>query len=235
MKKKFSILIPTFNEKKNIQYLISKISKFLKKYNFEIIVIDDNSKDGTKKILKKIKSKNRFFRFFIRKNINRDLSRSLVLGLTKSKYQNIIIMDGDLQHNPKYLPKICKVFSQKELDFLVCSRDFKKRYGLSFVRYYSSKLLILVVNFLLGKKVSDPMSGFFIFKKNFFISNRKNMYDKGFKILLNLLYSSKKVFKIYEQKIIFEKRFNNKSKMNYKVLYHIIISIIYYFSLNLKK
>ena len=75
-------------------------------------------------------------------------------------------MDGDLQHDPKYLPIICKIFSNKELDFLVCSRDFEHRQGLSLIRYYSSKLLILFVNFVLNKKVSDPMSGFFIFKKN---------------------------------------------------------------------
>ena len=141
-------------------------------------------------------------------------------------------MSGDLQHNPKYLPKNCKIFDKKDLDFLVCSRDFKKRDGLTFIRYYSSIILILIINIILKKKVADPMSGFFIFKKKFFNSNRRYLYNKGFKILLNLLYSTTKKLKIYEQKIIFEKRFNNKSKMNLKVLYHIIISVFYYFMLN---
>jgi len=235
MKNKFSILIPTYNEKKNIEYLISKIKKNLKKFIYEIIIVDDNSSDGSKKILKNIKSKNNMFNYFIRKNKNKDLCKSIILGIAKTKYENIIIMDGDLQHNPKYLTKICKIFSKKNLDFLVCSRNFNKRYGLSFIRYHSSKTLIFFVNFMLGKKVTDPMSGFFIFKKNFFILNKRKVYNKGFKILLNLLYSTKKKLKIYEQTIIFEKRFNNKSKMNYKVLYHIIISIFYYFFLSIIK
>ena len=57
----FTILIPTYNEKKNIEFLIKKISKVLKKFIFEIIVVDDNSKDGTINILRKIKSKNKKF------------------------------------------------------------------------------------------------------------------------------------------------------------------------------
>ncbi len=232
--KKFSIIIPIFNEMNNIEILIRKICINLKEVVFEIILVDDNSQDGTKKILKKIKAKNKRLNYIIRKNVKRDLSKSIVLGLSKTKFENIIIMDGDLQHNPKYLPKICKTFSKKNLDFLICSRNFKKRYGLSFVRFYSSKFLILIINFLLGKKVSDPMSGFFIFKKSFFKSNKKNIYDKGFKILMSLIYSTKKKLNIYEQKIIFEKRFNNKSKMNFIVLCHIIISLSYYLKLRLK-
>ncbi len=232
MKKKFSIIIPTYNEKKNIEILIKNISKVLKKTIFEIIVVDDDSNDGTKKILDNIKSKNKRFSYHIRYNVKRDLCKSLIIGISKSKYKNIIIMDGDLQHNPKYLPKICEIFFQKKLDFLVCSRDFRERQGLSFIRYYSSILIILFVNLLLGKKVSDPMSGFFIFKKNFYTSNKKNIYKSGFKFLLNLLYSTNKNLNIFENKIIFKKRFKNKSKMNLNVLFHIILSIFYYSFLN---
>lgn len=232
--KKYSIIIPIYNEKKNIEILIKHIIKVLKKIIFEIIVVDDNSNDGTKKILENIKSKDKKFSYHIRYNLKRDLCKSVILGISKSKYKNIIIMDGDLQHNPKYLPKICKIFSQRKLDFLVCSRNFKERQGLSYIRYYSSILLILFINLMLGKKVSDPMSGFFIFKKKFYNLNKKNVYKSGFKILLNLLYSTNKNLKIFENRIIFKKRFNNKSKMNLIVLFHIIISLIYYLILRFK-
>ena len=232
---KFSIIIPTFNEVNNIEILINEICIFLQKKIFEIIVVDDNSQDGTKKILKKIKLKNNRLRYLIRKNVNRGLSKSIILGISKTKYENIIVMDGDLQHNPRYLPKLCKTFSKKDLDFLVCSRNFKERHGLSLIRFYSSKFLILIINIFLCKKVSDPMSGFFIFKKKFFKSNKNYIYDKGFKILMSLIYSTKKKLKIYEQRIIFKKRFNNKSKMNFLVLIHILISLTYYLGLRLIK
>ena len=106
MLKKFSILIPVFNERKNIEILVYKISKFLKKNIFEIIVIDDNSHDGTKEILKRIKSKNNKFNYLIRNKSERDLSKSVILGISKAQYNNIVVMDGDLQHDPKYLPII---------------------------------------------------------------------------------------------------------------------------------
>ncbi len=234
MSNRFSILIPIYQERKNIGKLVNQITKYLRGKIFEIIVVDDNSSDGTKDILRFIKSKNKRFNYFIRNESKRDLCKSVILGISKSKYKNIIIMDGDLQHNPKYLPKICKIFSQRKLDFLVCSRNFKERQGLSYIRYYSSILLILFINLMLGKKVSDPMSGFFIFKKKFYNLNKKNVYKSGFKILLNLLYSTNKNLKIFENRIIFKKRFNNKSKMNLIVLFHIIISLIYYLILRFK-
>ena len=224
---KFSVVIPTYNERQNIALLINKIDKYLKNFFYEIIVIDDNSEDGTKLVLKEIKSSKKNFLFYIRKKEKRDLSQSLILGIKKTKFNNIIIMDGDLQHNPKYLPKIVRIFFKKKIDFLVCVRDFKKRYGLSLIRYIASLSLIFFVNALLGKRVSDPMSGFFIFKKKIYFSNKNNIYGKGFKLLLDLIYSSKQMFKIYEYKIIFDKRKNNKSKMNFIVIYHILIAIFY--------
>ena len=225
--KKFSIIIPTYNEKKNISLLIEKIKKYLKNHFYEIIVVDDNSNDGTKDILKKINLHNKNFSFYVRTKTDKGLSQSLIYGINKTIFKNIIVMDGDLQHNPKYLPKIIKIFFKKKIDILVCVRDFRKRYGLSLIRYSASLLLIFFVNTLLRKRVSDPMSGFFVFKKKIYLSNKNNIYGKGFKLLLDLIYSSKKNFKIYEHKIIFDKRKNNKSKMNFIVIYHILIAIFY--------
>ena len=222
-----SIVIPTYNEKKNIEFLIKKISKVLKKFIFEIIVVDDNSKDGTINILRKIKSKNKKFNYFIRKKVDRDLSKSVIFGISKTRYKNIVIMDGDLQHNPKYLPKIFQIFLKQDLDFLVCCRSFEKRYGLSLIRYYSSKLLITLINFLLGKKVSDPMSGFFIFKKKIFIKNQFKLFRRGYKILLDLLYSDTSIKKIYDVEIKFATRKKGKSKMSTKILFLLINMILF--------
>ena len=192
---KLSIVIPTFNEKQNIALLIKKIFNYLKNSQYEIVVIDDNSFDGTKHVLKKIKKKKKNFSFYIRKKKQRDLSQSLILGIKKSRYENVLIMDGDLQHNPKYLPKIIKIYIKKKLDFLICVRNFKKKSGLSYIRYFSSLLIITLINIIFGKKISDPMSGFFIFKKEIYNKNKKFFFGKGFKILADFLINSKQNLK----------------------------------------
>ena len=221
----YSIIIPIYNEKNNILKLISRIQYYLKSIKFEILVIDDDSNDGTKGLFKKIKLKKNV-KFIIRKDKPRDLTQSVFLGINNSKNKNLIIMDGDLQHNPKYLPKICKIFSQNKIDLLICVRNFKNRSGLSILRFFSSVFLIKFINLILGYKSSDPMSGFFVFqKKNF---KKKKLYPYGFKILLSLIYSSNRKININEFQIKFNKRQNNKSKMNLKVLYHIVCSIIYH-------
>ena len=93
----FSIVIPVFNEAKNLKILVPEIFKKLKKKKFELIIVDDNSNDETSKILEKFKKKN--FRHLIRKS-KRDLSKSCILGFKKARYKNILVMDGDLQHKP---------------------------------------------------------------------------------------------------------------------------------------
>ena len=103
----YSIIIKIYNEKNNILKLILKIQHYLKSIKFEILVIDDDSNDGTKELFKKIKLKKNV-KFVVRKDKPRDLTQSVFLGISNSKYKNLIIMDGDLQHNPRYLPKFVK-------------------------------------------------------------------------------------------------------------------------------
>ena len=104
---KFTIVIPVYNEAKNLKILIPEIYRELKNEKFEIIIVADNSNDITIKILKKFKKKN--FRHIIRKK-GRDLSKVMYFGFQKSKYSNIIVMDGDLQHKPKDIKKFLIYF-----------------------------------------------------------------------------------------------------------------------------
>ena len=223
---KFSIVIPVFNESKNLPLLISQIYKTLKKHTFELIIVDDNSSDGTSKILNKTKKKN--FRYFIRKK-NRDLSRSCVLGFNKAKYKNILVMDGDLQHQPKDIKKLLKIFQLKKAHIVIGSRELftRKKHNLSFMRLSASRILIFIVNILLGNKTSDPMSGFFIFKKEIFIRNKYKLFNKGYKILMDLIYLDEKYQKIYDVKINFANRKKGESKMNMKILLSLIYMILY--------
>ena len=223
---KFSIVIPVYNESKNLPLLISQIYKVLKNHTFELIIIDDNSSDGTFEVLNKIKKKN--FRFFIRKK-RRDLSRSCVLGFDKSKYKNILVMDGDLQHQPKDIKKLLKIFQLKKAHIVIGSRELftMKKHNLSFMRLSASRILIFIVNILLGNKTSDPMSGFFIFKKEIFIRNKYKLFNKGYKILMDLIYLDEKYQKIYDVKINFANRKKGESKMNMKILLSLIYMIFY--------
>ena len=225
---KFSIVIPVYNESKNIPVLVRQIYKVLKNKIFELIIVDDDSTDGTSFIIEKLKKKN--LRYFIRKK-RRDLTRSCLLGFDKSSYENILVMDGDLQHKPDDILKLLDIFKKENADFVIGSRNLfkRKKHNLGFFRLGASRILILVVNILLGNKTSDPMSGFFIFKKSIYKKNKKKLFKKGYKILMDLLYSNNSYKKIYDIEINFDTRKKGKSKMNFKILLLLLNMILFKF------
>ena len=225
---KFSIVIPVFNESKNLPALIKQIFEILESKRFELIIVDDNSTDGTKYIMNKFKKRN--LRYYIRKK-NRDLSKSCVFGFEKSKYKNILVMDGDLQHRPIDILKLLRVYKKKKADFVIGTRNLfeKKKHNLSLLRLSASRILILVVNLFLGRKTSDPMSGFFIFKKKIFSNNKNKLFNKGYKILMDLIYIDNKKRLIIDVGINFDTRKKGISKMNFKILFFLINMIFYKF------
>ncbi len=169
-----SIVIPTYNEDKNLQLLISEIVKSTKIKNYEIIVVDDNSSDKTYYIAQKLK-KYKNFNFHIRLDKIRDLSQSCILGFNKSKFQNILVMDADLQHNPKYINIFYRTFIKNNFDILIGCREFKRnllKLNSQFLRYLASNILVILFNKILGFKTIDPMSGFFLFKKNYLLIDK---------------------------------------------------------------
>ena len=216
-----SIIIPILNEKHNIKKIIKLIQKSLKTLVYEIIFVDDNSLDGTFDLIKK--NKNKKITFYVRKK-KPDLTKACLLGIDKAKYNYVVIMDGDLQHHPKYIPKFLNAIKNEKIDIIVGVRDFEKKNQLSLVRYFSSRLLIFIINTFLGYKTSDPMSGYFLIKKNIFKKYRTKMYGKGYKILFDIIYTARDSLIIKDITIKFYKRFKDKSKMSIKILFHVIIS-----------
>jgi len=223
-----SIIIPIYNEEKNIKKLWIKIKENVKLKKLEIIYIDDDSNDLSHDILKQIKKQDNITKFFIRKKRPRDLSQSCILGFKKSKYKNLLVMDGDLQHDPKYIPKLIDKFNNTSSDIVVGCRDLysQKNKGLNFLRTLASISLNCIINISLGRKTSDPMSGFFLFKKKLLRNSDKNFYKKGYKILADIIYSAKHYIEVNDIKINFKKRVYGKSKINFKVLLYLIIFIL---------
>ena len=216
-----SIVIPVYNEKENLKILIPQIFKKIKVKKFEIIIVDDDSKDGTRQLLNKMLLLFKNLKYISRKAKPGDLSKSCTLAFNKSKYSNILVMDGDLQHRPEDINKLCSVFFNDYHDLVVGSRNLfkKKNKGLKFYRLIISTLLIVIVNILLGFRTADPMSGFFIFRKKIYFKNKKFLFNKGYKILLDLIYSSREKIKISDVDINFRSRSEGSSKMNLQIIY----------------
>lgn len=220
-----SIVIPIYKEKKNFLRLIKSLYKNVK-FPFEVIIVDDDSRDGVVKIFNAIRSKYKKVKLIVREEKPRDLTKSCIVGFKNSTYKNILVMDGDLQHDPIFINKMCKEFFQNNYDIVIGARDFSDRDSLhnSFVRFFFSKLITYVINIAFKTLAKDPMSGFFLFKKDVYLKNKKNLFLQGYKILLDLILSSEKKLKLKEVKIKFKPRSREKSKMNAKVL----ILLIYF-------
>lgn len=223
---KLSIVSPSYNEVGNLTEFVEQIQNILiKKFKteeFEIIIVDDNSLDGSNKILKNLKEKYKNFHYFIRKDSPRDLSRSCLLGFENANFDNILVLDCDLQHDPKDILKLIDQFQSSSYNVVVGARNlFAKVNGLSLFRQFASVLIIIIFNTLLKKQTNDPMSGFFIFKKKLFL-NSGNFFGKGFKILIDLIYNTNEKVLIKDVHIDFKLRKANESKMNAKILFYII-------------
>ena len=222
-KNSFSLVLPVLNEEKNINKLIALLKKNLLGYSYELIFVDDNSSDRTALVINNYTKRN--IKYFLRLD-KPDLTQACIFGINKSKYNNIIIMDADIQHNLKYLIRMVALFSIKKYDFLIGTRNFSFDGSLALYRFILSKLLIYVFNIFLKPSLNDPMSGFFIFKKKIYKQNKNLMFGKGFKILSDLVYT-KNNYHIGEFIIKFNSRKKNKSKMSLTVLLNVVKLLIF--------
>ena len=116
-----SIILPCYNEKKNVIRLASRINEILKAYDFEILIVDDNSPDNTYSALRKLGIPNVIP---ILRTEGKGLANSIRTGLEKAKGESIVIMDSDFNHNPEYIP-----FLFENLKFYDCVSASRFLYG----------------------------------------------------------------------------------------------------------
>ena len=226
IKKKISIIIPTFNEEYNIINLINNINEQFKDYDYEIIIVDDGSTDNT--------VENIFLEFKNNKNINviqreldRGLLQSIKFALQSITGEKFVVMDGDGQHSPKDIMPLIKELDHYDLS--IGSRELKNMTSMSSGRVFLSKFFNSVVRTIISIKLSDPLTGFFagrvsLLNKKFFL-----LTSSGFKVLLDLIYSNKSnKIKITEKKINFHSRISGDSKLGAQVMFSFMTQIISY-------
>ena len=213
-----SIILPTYNEKNNINVLIKNILEILKNLeNKEVIVVDDNSPDGTYLFCKKEFEKNNQIKLIFRQN-NRGLANSIGEGIKASKGKNIIIMDTDLSHDPKLIPQIINL--NKDYDIVSCSRYCEGGSMGNKLHYYCSFSYNLLLKFILKTQIKDNTGGYFCIKRNTLdlLPFEKIFYGYGEYFFRLLYFANKKKKSIIEIPTIYNRRIYGRSKSNFSLL-----------------
>lgn len=210
---KLSIIIPTYNERENLGALLERIFSSLGGLNFEVIVVDDNSPDGTGKLADEIASKRRDMKVVHRER-KLGLGTAILDGIRVAEGEFIGVMDADMQHPPELLKTMLEKAGEGA-DIVIASRYVEggKVDGWSFVRRATSKGALWLSHLLLPRvrKIKDTLSGYFIFKKSVIEGISLNV--KGFKLLIEIL-ARGKYEKVVEVPYTFRARAAGRSKLS---------------------
>jgi len=213
-----SIIIPTYNESRNIIQILKSIGENLpKNLTAEAIVVDDNSPDSTGKIveeyLKNVKKIAGYTMDIIHRTSKNGLSSAILSGIQRAKGDTIVVMDSDFSHPPQIIPKMIESLKKYQCDMVIASRYISggKINGWTLKRKIMSKVATQIAKKGLGVKTKDPMSGFFAFKKN--ILKGINFDAIGYKILLEILVK-KSGIDVKEIPYTFENRSFGSSKLD---------------------
>jgi dolichol-phosphate mannosyltransferase len=235
--KNLIIIIPTYNEEKNILKLTNKILKFIPRCR--ILIIDDSKNSKIHKIYKK----NSRIKFFVRKN-KKGRGSAVLFGLKKAMHnlnnEIFIEMDADFSHKPSELNRNINFFLNNNCDLLIASRYLpdSKINNWSIQRRIFSKLANLLAKFFLRIKVSDYTNGFRIYSRTAvktIINDCGNIGD-GFIVLSEILlkiHQSK--LKIMEINSIFTNRVRGESTVNFSLILQSFFGLIKLFLIKLTK
>lgn len=209
-----SIIVPTYNEKENLSILVGKIFTHLKIYKIEVVIVDDNSPDGTGKLADKLSSKNRKIKVVHRPK-KMGLGSAFVDGTKVASGDIFVLMDSDLSHDPNDIRKLLNKINEG-YDMVIGSKYVPggKTHDKS-SRILASKFFCLLASSILWINIRDSASGFFAVKRKVF--KKIKLKPIGFKIMIEMAFKAKKFgFKISEVPISFHKRIHGKQKGGFK-------------------
>ncbi len=210
-----AVVVPCFNERDNVVVLVDKLTAALRDIEWEVIFVDDDSPDGTAKEVRRLAATNRRVRCLQRIG-RRGLSTAVVEGMLASSAAYLAVIDGDLQHDERLLPKMLSTLKDEKLDLVVGSRYVaggeigewnRKRAALSSL---ATRLARLVIH----EPLSDPMSGFFVMTRPALERAVRRLSGQGFKVLLDLFASAPQPYRFRELPYTFRDRLYGESKLD---------------------
>jgi dolichol-phosphate mannosyltransferase len=210
-----SVVVPTFNERDNVTALLRKLEAALAGLAWEVIFVDDNSPDGTWDVVRDLARRDNRVRC-IRRIGRRGLSGACIEGILASSAPCAAVMDADLQHDEAQLPKMLALLQAGGVDLVVGSRYIEGGSADSFNkgRAGASALATEVAKRVLRVKIADPMSGFFMIRRDRFEQLAPQLSTQGFKILLDVVATARGELRIQEIPYSFGSRLHGESKLD---------------------
>jgi dolichol-phosphate mannosyltransferase len=215
-----SVIIPCYNEHDNVRPLFAKLVAALEGIEWEAVYVDDDSPDGTSQEVLALAKEDGRARL-VRRVGRRGLSSACIEGMLASSSPVFAVIDGDMQHDETVLPQMLKKIEDDGCDIVVGSRytEGGSTGDWNAARLGMSKFATILGNVLLKENsTTDPMSGFFMLKRDLLDEVVHGLSGEGFKILLDVLATSNKNLNVGEVAYTFRTREFGESKLDARVL-----------------
>lgn len=211
-----AVVIPTYNERENVQPLVRALHKVLTGISYEIIFVDDDSPDGTASLIRLVSR--RFPSIRVLQRIGRrGLASACIEGILCSAADYVVVMDADMQHDERVLPAMLELIEYECLDLVVASRHIEGggiEGGMNRRRRLLSDTGKRLSKLAHEGRLSDPMSGFFVIRRSYFEQIAHSLSGIGFKILLDIYLSGRHNVRIGEVPYEFRERHRGSSKLD---------------------
>jgi dolichol-phosphate mannosyltransferase len=214
-----TLIIPTLDERDNIEPLVKLLAEALSDVAWEAIFVDDDSRDGTASFVRALAHRDSRIRCLQRIG-RRGLASACVEGVLASASPFVAVIDADLQHDERLLPQMFEILKSGDVDLVIGSRyvsggevgDWDRG------RAQMSGLATHLARLVCKADIADPLSGFFMCRREVFERAIRRMSGQGFKVLLDLLSSSPEPLRVCELPYSFRLRQHGKSKLDVLVM-----------------
>jgi len=210
-----AVVIPTLSEKDNVAPLVELLDAVLDGVSWEVIFVDDDSPDGTAKRIREISRRDRRVRCLQRIG-RRGLTTACIEGALATSAPFVAVMDADMQHDEKLLPQMLATLKSEPVDLVVGSRYVVGGGigGWNTARASMSAFATRLSRLICKANVTDPMSGFFMLRREVLEEALWRLSGQGFKILLDILASSPQSLRLRELPYEFRERQRGESKLD---------------------
>lgn len=215
-----AIVVPVLNERDNVVPLLNALrASGLSAIDYEVIFVDDDSADGTADFVRSLALNDCRVRI-VKRIGRRGLTSAAVEGMLSSSAPYLAVMDGDLQHDERILPKMLAKLKDENLDIVIGSRHVEEGSmgEMAAHRQFMSRFAQSLSKIVCHTDLSDPMSGFFLLTRKYLDEVAHYLSNTGFKILLDLVASAHRTVRIGEVGYQFRQRLHGQSKLDIVVL-----------------